>query len=449
MVEAKRIPLVQLAGEELSGLLWPITPESFVHDYWAKKPLLIKGFAGKFAGFFDAETFSRAISPGGAFPENFLRASFDKKMPDGTSAPPLMPGEFQSSAFAATPDQAVPLFDAGATLCASQLETRVPALGTFLAAVKRQLGYPGKVAFNAYLSPPRTGYNWHFDSRIATTLQIEGTKRWRYSSRPAIPWPRGNGSLRADGVAQYTDRAVVAQPWEVLTAFDPADTTEVDLEPGDVLILPAGVWHEACGGATGSLALNLTFTPISYTLLVRSLLDSMLTAEPGWRAPAPVLPGATAGEVDPLGIAAISAELARAASALQTLSGDSAAVVRLWESFVQSANPGFPVKPTPPAVTAAVLPAERLQIRADGNVYAMLADGGSRLCVTIGANREVELTGATMRFVQRMLAEREFTASDCLAWCEGGTPFTWEDVQTTLTSLKREGLITAAEAKKG
>jgi hypothetical protein len=175
----------------------------------------------------------------------------------------------------------------------------------------------------------------------------------------------------------------------------------------------------------------------------------MLTAEPGWRAPAPVLPGATAGEVDPLGIAAISAELARAASALQTLSGDSAAVVRLWESFVQSANPGFPVKPTPPAVTAAVLPAERLQIRADGNVYAMLADGGSRLCVTIGANREVELTGATMRFVQRMLAEREFTASDCLAWCEGGTPFTWEDVQTTLTSLKREGLITAAEAKKG
>jgi hypothetical protein len=350
-----------------------------------------------------------------------------------------MPGELQSTAFAASPDQAIPLFDAGATLCVSQLEARIPALTGFLAAVKRQLGFPGKVSFNAYLSPPRSGYNWHFDSRIATTLQIEGTKTWRYSSAPAIPWPRANGSLRADGTAHYADPAVTSQPWEQLRSLDPADTTDVLLEPGDVLILPAGVWHEACGGSAGSLALNLTFTPVSYTVLVRNLLDTILMREPGWRSPAPVLPGETAGEVDPLGVAAISTELARAAGALQALSGDSAAVVRLWESFVQNPNPGVPVRPAPRSAAAPVLPTDRLHVRDDGNVYAMLAEGGSRLCVTVGAGRELELTGVAVPFVQ--LAERSFVATDCLGWSADGTPFAWDDVQTMLTNLKCEGMI--------
>jgi hypothetical protein len=71
----------------------------------------------------------------------------------------------------------------------------------------------------------------------------------------------------------------------------------------------------------------------------------------------------------------------------------------------------------------------------------MLAEGGSRLCVSIGTNREVELTGAAMGFVQRILTVREFTAGDCLAWNDGGAPFAWDDVQSILTNLKREGLI--------
>jgi hypothetical protein len=58
-------------------------------------------------------------------------------------------------------------------------------------------------------------------------------------------------------------------------------------------------------------------------------------------------------------------------------------------------------------------------VRGDGNVYAMLA----------------------VRFVQRILAEREFVASDCLNWHGDETAFAWSDVQMMLTMLKREGLI--------
>jgi hypothetical protein len=445
---ASPVSLVDASGEELRTLLSPISPEIFVREYWAKKPLFVKGFEAKFKGFFDGETFSRALSPGPA-PEDFLRASFDRKTESGESAPSRTPDAPRSSAFRASVEQAVPLFGAGATLCVSQIETRVPSLVPFIAAIKRQLGYPGRVCFNAYLSPPGSGFNWHFDSRIASTLQIEGTKRWRFSNRPTIAWPRANGTLWADGTAHYTDPTVVAQDWEQLAAFDETDTTDVLLEPGDLLILPAGVWHEARGGSGGSLALNLSFTAVSYTLLVRNLLDALLTADPGWRSPAPVLPGSAPGAADPDGVAAITDQLARAAAALQSLRGDSAAVVRLWESFVQNPNPGVPLARGGLIAAPTVHQQQRLRVRDASSVYAMLADGGSRLCLMLGTSRAIELTGQAVFFVQRMLIEREFVASDCLGWTDDGTAYAWNDVETMLTNLKREGLIEDAASGLG
>ena len=440
-----RVPLLASpVGDELRTLLSPLTPEAFVRDYWAKKPLFVKGFAQKYHGFFDAETFSRVISGPGPFPDDFLRASFDQKTSSGTSAPVKVPGDGSSSVFRASVDQAVALYSAGATLCVSQIETRVPSLGPFLAGIKRQLGFPGKVCFNAYLSPPGSGFNWHFDSRIASTLQIEGTKRWRYSNSLAIAWPRANGTLR-DGTAQYADPSVVAQHWERLIPFNDADTTEVLLEPGDLLILPAGIWHEACGGAGGSLALNLSFNALSYTVLVRNVLDAVLAPEAGWRGASPVLPGETPGLADPAGVAAISAELSRAAAVLQALSGDSAAVVRLWQSMVQNLDSAS-AAPQPPNAGPPVAANARLRVRRDGNIHAMLADGGSRLCLAVGPSGSMELTGEAVAFTQRILAEREFVAADCVRWNPDGTVFAWSDVAAMLTTLKHHGLIEDAHA---
>lgn len=437
-----QVPLVESIGNELRALLSPVTPETFVREYWAKKPLFVKGFQDKYKGFFDGETFIRALSIPGPTPEDFLRASFDKKTASPAAAS-KSPEEWVSVAFRASLEQAIPLFKAGATLCVTQIETRVPALAPFLAAIKRQLGYPGKVCFNAYLSPPGTGFNWHFDGRIASTLQIEGTKRWRFSNRTAVPWPHSNGSLRADRTGQYTDSKDNGEEWKRIAPLDEKNTTEVLLEPGDLLILPAGAWHDACGGAAGSLALNLSFTAVSYSVLVQNLLDAILTPDPGWRGPSPVLPlfGGAPGEVDPDGVAAITAQLARAADALRALAGDSAAVVRLWSSFVQNPNPGLATPSPMPIARTPVLPTQRLRLRADRDAYVRLADGGSRLYVAVGTSGGVEVTGEAVFFVQRILAEKEFVAGDCLAWSEHGTPFVWSDVETVLTKLKADGLI--------
>lgn len=443
-------PLLDAVGSELSALLSPITPATFVREYWAKKPLYVKGFPDKYKGLFSREVFVRALSAPGPAPEDFLHASFDKGK--GSTASKAA-DEWASSTFKANPEEAMPLFKAGATLCVTLMETRVPALAPIVGAIKRQLGYPGNVHFNAYLSPPGVGFNWHFDGRIASTLQIEGTKRWRFSNRPAVPWPRSNGALRADGTGQYTDPLVQQLEsigfWQAGEEyrgipFDENDTTEVVLEPGNLLILPAGVWHDACAGDGGSLALNLSFSPISYTLLARNLLDALLTPDPAWRAPPPLLPlpGGAPGEVDPSGIAEVKAQLAAAADALRALAGDSAAVVRLWGSFVQNPNPGFPPLPSPPAASSGpVFPEKRLRVRADGNFYVRLADGGSRLCIAVGTGGAVEVIEEAVPFVQRLLAEKEFTANDCRAWRDDGNRFDWRDIEMMLTKLENDGLI--------
>jgi hypothetical protein len=91
--------------------------------------------------------------------------------------------------------------------------------------------------------------------------------------------------------------------------------------------------------------------------------------------------------------------------------------------------------------TTPVLPSQRLRVRRDGNVYAMLADSGSRLCVTVGTGRGVEVTGEAVGFVQRVLAEKEFLASDCLGWSDRGPAFVWSDIEALLTKLMQDGLI--------
>jgi hypothetical protein len=273
-----RVPLVEAVGDELRALLSPVLPETFVREYGGRKPLFVKGFAEKYRGLFSRDAFIKALAQPGPAAPDFLRASFDKK-----EGPPRGPGaalEASSTAFNVTPEQAVPLFRAGATLCATQIEMRVPSLGRFVGAIKRQMGYPGRVTFSAYLSPPGAGFNWHFDGRVASTLQIEGTKRWRFSNTTAVDWPRGNGVLAADGTPRYADARPGVDGREPLRTFDEKNTTEVVLEPGDLLVLPGGAWHDARGGDGGSLALNLSFTPVSYTVLVRELLEGLLSAMP-------------------------------------------------------------------------------------------------------------------------------------------------------------------------
>ena len=88
---------------------------------------------------------------------------------------------------------------------------------------------------------------------------------------------------------------------------------------------------------------------------------------------APALPFDTGGETDEAGIAAISAELARAAETLQALRGDSAAWSASGSRSCRAPTPGRRRRSLAPIGRRRRARA-RLRVRSGGRVHAMLAE---------------------------------------------------------------------------
>jgi hypothetical protein len=251
----------------------------FLTDFWAKRPLYIRGNPDKFAGLFSIRRLSTHLqncpsqiegvterrSDDLQFRPVSIRASYDRGRTHVHSSPL----------------DAMAHYDCGATLCVEGLDSRDDDLAMLAQTIRRELTFIGRVDVRVYLSPDRQGFDTHFDSRIATTLQIEGAKRWKYSEQTAVEWPpfQVTAGSNFTGVGQNSEEYAL-----------PVDCTfrEVILERGDILCLPAGCWHSA--EAIGhSLALNLAFSGTG--AFWGPVLMSILSTNPRLRAPAPPVIG--------------------------------------------------------------------------------------------------------------------------------------------------------------
>jgi ribosomal protein L16 Arg81 hydroxylase/catechol 2,3-dioxygenase-like lactoylglutathione lyase family enzyme len=265
-------------GNELRELLAPLTPDVFLNRYWEREPLYIPGKPDKFSRLFDREAFDRAVlkqKEKGIL----IRVSFDDESRNKTVGMHVSIKASQIDYY----------YSRGASVCVDPIERGDENLAHFAAAIKSQLNHAGGVSVKSYLSPGGAGFNTHFDAQVATTLQIEGRKRWRFSRQPALAFPRNNGFLSADGVIRYSGRLPSStQSWERVEQVDEADFMEVILEPGDVLCLPPGTWHNA--KAIGhSLALNLSFAPLNFLDLLYRVLAPVLASNLEWRRNMPAV----------------------------------------------------------------------------------------------------------------------------------------------------------------
>ncbi len=265
-----------------SELLWPVMPEQFLADHWARRPLHIPGRADKFTKLLDHRAFVRCAARADA-----LQAYIAND--DRTGHAAIV--EIQ-------PRQIKAMYVGGFTICAKGLEKGSPALAALGRRMKAALHYTGPVDFRGYLSRHGSGAPLHFDARHATTLQIEGTKTWRFTSAPSVQFPPRNAVVEGRSV-EYA--AVDSLPRVRDLSLEPAleppppdsELSEVTLRPGDLLYLPPGTWHSA--QAVGhSLAVNMAF---NYTKagtaieLLADILYSLLYADPEWRSPPPVFIG--------------------------------------------------------------------------------------------------------------------------------------------------------------
>lgn len=279
----------------IQRVLAPLAPATFARTYFERAPLLIRGRPGKFDFLFRQEQFKDGLDQ-----VSEIRAVF--------------PGLWQATI---GPGDIKEMMRAGATICVTGMELAHAALGRAARAIRRELRYPGEVSFRSYLSPRGSGFDLHYDARVATTLQLAGRKRWWYSAAPAMPFPPANSPrpLVGSGVRRPRQR----------------DLRSVVLEPGDLLCLPAGTWHQARAQEM-SLSLNLAFDHNHASVIDRAadLLDARLAGDPAWRRPLPIAPGASAARVPAEVAAELTARLLRMEQELAAIRRDPQRLRALW-----------------------------------------------------------------------------------------------------------------------
>ena len=129
----------------------------------------------------------------------------------------------------------------GASLVVDDIGPLIPRLSRLERAIERRLRE--KTSINAYLSLAKGGaFEAHYDNHDVLIVQVQGKKHWQLFetcepfSTSIKPFRRGTRG--------------------------PSDVTwEKDLEPGEMLFIPRGVWHKA--SVNGGFSIHLTFTVVS------------------------------------------------------------------------------------------------------------------------------------------------------------------------------------------
>jgi ribosomal protein L16 Arg81 hydroxylase len=313
-----------VSGDELSTLLFPTSPQTFIDEYWQRKPLFLKGAPEKFEGLFDFSRFQRAIKQASELVD-----------PSGFSIGAFVREDSLTFTESIDVDDVESCLARGATVCVNAINLGDDDLTYYASAIREQMSYAGLVRFNCYLSPDGSGAPTHFDARVSLTLQIKGRKRWRFSPRPAMHWPPSNAQIRSDGTP-YWMLWNESPEWSQLESVDEATFVEVVLEPGDLLCLPSGTWHTA--KAVGqSLALNLVFNPYSFFGFLTHLLESELLSRAEWRgSPPPIYVGDLRPAELPSQLETYVAERLFELDALvEKLKDDPACINRVWRDLIK------------------------------------------------------------------------------------------------------------------
>ena len=157
------------------------------------------------------------------------------------------------------PDKVKDFLRRGATMVANDIDHLSPGLTAFADAMEQALG--GKVQGNLYLSSRRRqGFGAHFDTHDVYAVHVEGTKTWHvYEGRAKDP------------IAHPMFKTLGREHHEKAKG---AKLMDVHMEPGDLLYLPRGQYHDALAdeGGTVHIAFGITY-PIGMdvmTLPVRS-----------------------------------------------------------------------------------------------------------------------------------------------------------------------------------
>lgn len=143
------------------------------------------------------------------------------------------------------------------------------------------LGFVGTMTVNSYMSPNEKGFGLHFDNQHVFLVQIEGAKKWKFFPQPAVTNPLDNygWDTKEQLLKKFGKKALTPNKNVFL------NTT---LQPGDVLYLPPGTWHQGKSD-NYSLGITLTLKSVSFYELFENILKKKLFEFEKWKQGVPLL----------------------------------------------------------------------------------------------------------------------------------------------------------------
>jgi ribosomal protein L16 Arg81 hydroxylase len=258
------------------AIMAPLGAQRFLDEYEGKKPLHLKGEPQKFAEVMNWAKLNALLGQAPIWSQQSLLLVLDHEKIAPARYCSTAQGRDGGQVLRPDPDKVQDFLRRGATLVANDIDHLSDGLTAFAQTMEQTLG--GKVQGNLYLSSRRRqGFAAHFDTHDVYAVHVEGTKTWHvYEGR--APHPIAHPMFRSYG-QEHHERAKGAL------------LMEVHMEPGDLLYLPRGQYHDALADEGGAVhvAFGVTY-PIGVDVL--SFLYERMMAEPAFRAN---LPRAAAG----------------------------------------------------------------------------------------------------------------------------------------------------------
>lgn len=235
-----------------ANLLHPLSPSDFIDQYWTQKAVIISdNNPYKFADLLSWEQLNQILN---IYPLKFPEVRLSQA---GKKFGPIQ-----------TAPAIIKACQSGATLIIDRLHKKVENIAKLSEQLRLELGH--RIQVNSYSSPSgQQGFTCHYDCHEVFILQIAGQKHWRVFP-DSFPYP------------------ISETPSSQFSPPESDPYLEQILNPGELLYIPRGHWHDAIAVAEPSLHLTLGIdgpTGIDFS----DWLTEQLQTSPQWRKTLPFL----------------------------------------------------------------------------------------------------------------------------------------------------------------
>lgn len=258
-------------------LLFPMMSDDFFKNYNNRKPMLIRGVANKFSQILSWPDIDRLLNMDRIWTHRTLLLLLD-----GES---ISPEEYckvtikdDGRVISRPQARLVRRFvQQGASVVLNDIDTLTPGMAAISQAL--QAGGLGEPWANAYISwKERRAFNVHADTHDVWVVQVEGRKTWNIWQGRS-PWPTYENGQRLPSRDEDPDKGELLHEWT--------------LNPGDLLYLPWGWFHDALAASEASVHITYGMRPLNGLDLAAQLMDRMVN-DPDFRQPMPVQDGTEA-----------------------------------------------------------------------------------------------------------------------------------------------------------